>query len=199
MTNTDREPVAWGVIWPDAPDPSPGFHDATVSRNAADQFVEDGATIVPLSAAPPPTAPTEIAVNRCQLCGGEIQGWMCQSCPATFSENEDGWLVLDPRPALTPSDGEPFMWGAEWEGGCGRMFREAYRTEEDARREAEHLNGRAFPLFRRAGLAPTVEEVARVIVDFSDLADIVHADPAYAVIAADRLAARIIELFQGKA
>jgi len=188
MTNTDREPVAWRMV-PVVP--------TEEMLKACDTIIQGyGAKLVwarMQGAAPPPTAPTEIAVNRCQLCGGEIQGWMCQECPATFSENEDGWLVLDPRSAPTTPEGEPFMWGAEWEGGCGRMFREAYRTEEDARREAEHLNGRAFPLFRHAASAPTVHEVARAIME---------ADEEFGGMSARRrriLSERIIEVFQGKA
>jgi hypothetical protein len=81
---------------------------------------------------------------------------------------------------------EPFMWGVEWEGGCGRMFREACQTEEEAFSDAGLLKGRAFPLFRHAASAPTVEEVARL------LKDLAYDD-------ADADAARIIELFQGKA
>jgi hypothetical protein len=85
------------------------------------------------------------------------------------------------------------MWGAEWEGGCGRMFREAYRTEEDARRDAEHLNGRAFPLFRHAASAPTVEAIAAVIRD--ECFDNRDGE----LVGSNEAAARIIELFQGKA
>jgi len=185
MTNTDREPVAWRYRNYFDYSTDGGYGDWVLTARAPAPLYR---IVQALYAAPPPTAPTEIAVNRCQLCGGEIQGWMCQSCPATFSENEDGWLVLDPRSAPTPSEGEPFMWGAEWEGGCGRMFREAYRTEEDARREAEHLNGRAFPLFRHAASAPTVHEVARV------LGPLMIGEAGQ-----NETAARIIELFQGKA
>jgi hypothetical protein len=36
---------------------------------------------------------------RCQSCGGEIQGWMCQGCGLTFRENEAGHLVAEPLPA----------------------------------------------------------------------------------------------------
>jgi len=32
---------------------------------------------------------------HCQLCGGEVQGWCCQECPAEFEENDAGKLIID--------------------------------------------------------------------------------------------------------
>lgn len=55
--------------------------------------------------------------ERCQRCGGEVQGWLCQSCPAEFRENDDGHLVFDEdtTPARAEAQdegaaGEPFAW-----------------------------------------------------------------------------------------
>lgn len=37
----------------------------------------------------------EESTATCQACGGEIAGWLCQSCPAEFRENDDGALIFD--------------------------------------------------------------------------------------------------------
>lgn len=54
--------------------------------------------------------------SRCQHCGGEIQGFMCQSCPATFHENADGYLVFDDA-AGTVGGGEAVAWQMRPIGG----------------------------------------------------------------------------------
>lgn len=66
-------------------------------------------------AAAPPAADADrarIAVEaHCQRCGGEVQGWRCQSCPAEFREDDDGHLVMTaPSDALEGAAGalEPF-------------------------------------------------------------------------------------------
>jgi hypothetical protein len=37
---------------------------------------------------------------RCQRCGGEIQGWICQDCHQEFEENDAGELVFCPSEAV---------------------------------------------------------------------------------------------------
>lgn len=44
------------------------------------------------------TTPTPPSVDcaRCQKCGGEIQGWVCQQCHQEFEENDAGEIVFCP-------------------------------------------------------------------------------------------------------
>lgn len=38
---------------------------------------------------------------HCQKCGGQVQGWTCQSCGAEFREDDNGRLVFSRQPADT--------------------------------------------------------------------------------------------------
>lgn len=61
-----------------------------------DEMAADCATLEALLSARPLALRGQQGVQeRCQRCGGEVQGWLCQSCPAEFRENDDGHLVFD--------------------------------------------------------------------------------------------------------
>lgn len=56
----------------------------------------------------------------CQACGGEIEGWTCQSCARLFRENPSGALVMDPvdkGEAVALLEG----WGENWVVAKGRL------------------------------------------------------------------------------
>lgn len=55
---------------------------------------EAAETLRALSAAPRPIGEGD-AWARCQKCGGEIEGWICQSCDQGFRENDAGDLIFD--------------------------------------------------------------------------------------------------------
>lgn len=73
--------------------------------------------------------------ERCQRCGGEVQGWLCQSCPAEFRENDDGHLVFDED--TTPARAE-----AQDEGAAGerdkRAWIDRWNAIEGAAQDALH-------------------------------------------------------------
>lgn len=87
--------------------------------------------------------------ERCQRCGGEVQGWLCQSCPAEFRENDDGHLVFDED--TTPARAEAQDEGAMGEPVAGWT----YETERNGIRERyailNHPNGKANPPTRHHG------------------------------------------------
>jgi hypothetical protein len=37
---------------------------------------------------------------HCPICGGEVQGWICQRCHAEFRDGDDGELVPDSLRAM---------------------------------------------------------------------------------------------------
>lgn len=63
-----------------------------------------------------PPAETGEGAPTCQACGGEIAGWLCQSCDKDFKENDAGHLVFvsdeDFAQPVSPSEGEAVdvMW-----------------------------------------------------------------------------------------
>lgn len=62
----------------------------------------EGRSVSARPEAPPPT---------CQMCGGEIAGWLCQKCPAEFRENDAGVLILDfEAPAEGAGEDAAWMW-----------------------------------------------------------------------------------------
>lgn len=71
-----------------------------------------------LSARPLALGDQQGVQERCQRCGGEVQGWLCQSCPAEFRENDDGHLVFDED--TTPARAEAQDEGAA--GECGKSL-----------------------------------------------------------------------------
>ena len=74
-------------------------------------------------------APME-AVSRtyCQKCGGDVEGWSCQSCDQEFREDDAGNLVFDddePSPAM-----EAVAW--RWEDTMpGRAGKKVWRAVTD--------------------------------------------------------------------
>lgn len=64
---------------------------------------EAAETLRALSAAPRPIGEGD-AWARCQKCGGEIEGWICQSCGQEFRENDAGDLVFGEAPPAPSAD-----------------------------------------------------------------------------------------------
>ena len=100
---------------------------ATMKSRISERF----AALTPRHEAPAPT---------CQKCGGEVQGWNCQGCGASFRENDDGVLIFD--------DEAP----AEGAGDCDEPL--TFTPFRDELREAQAaLEPFAF-IAERRGLSP---------------------------------------------
>lgn len=105
-----------------------------------DEMAADCATLEALLSARPLALGGQQGVQeRCQRCGGEVQGWLCQSCPAEFRENDDGHLVFDED--TTPARAE-----AQDEGAAGepvvQWFKPSERTPESGKKfVALHQDG----------------------------------------------------------
>lgn len=93
---------------------------------------------------------------RCQACGGEVQGWMCQSCDATFTENDGGYLIIH-LPDAHPAD--PAARGGE-----------ADETPEDRAAVVERVLADAERLANRMG--------ATVVRDQAKIDAFIHGRPA---------------------
>ena len=88
--------------------------------------------------------PHESEAPHCQLCGGEVQGWTCQTCEAEFEE-VDGLLTLK---CEAPHGSEAVAWRWKYKGTDWRFGSEKPAWPED---EDEIVQ----PLYAHPHEAPT--------------------------------------------
>lgn len=103
------------IGWSGAPRAS--FNDATQEQRDHARTIAR-AVIEALTDPRALTAGEEAVAAHCQLCGGRVEGWFCQTCEAEFHE-EGGLLVLksEAQPARMPTREEVAaeMWNASRE------------------------------------------------------------------------------------
>lgn len=139
-----------------------------------DAFNKADRILALLSARPLALGGQQGVQERCQRCGGEVQGWLCQSCPAEFRENDDGHLVFDED--TTPARAEAQDEGAAGEREALALDRLA-NAAEVVRRLLHKTKEVQGPSFREAGISfSTAIDHARAVLRQRD-ALLAHPSP----------------------